>query len=417
MPDDDTTREWHGKKYLRTLIDRRFVVKPTSLDQIRDFRRSLDRFMGKLTKANSTPTKPLAAFVVDETNTVTEFSSIQFKSLWKELSDFLLKPDSKWLEFTIQGTSDDGVDSSFTIENPAGNTGSERIDSDGLRLIRTIGVPAKEFPSAFAGEPSLRTRLEGLKARYSAPLGMRFVDSHYSEAELKAKGVVDSKTFWDHASATNGEEKFRVAITDLGVQSVLWEREGPDESALNAELWLREQNYARGSVSFSSGIIPREFRIEEHPLADPQLYLLSAILTGLELLDDHGDDSPEAQAFAMGLRLGDNLKEFYLRSLAPETLKNPNLSKPPKGKQRHDKKTAEYRHLLDLASSWLAQNDDKSMSNSDLVRRFIHDDQTSQKKLANIEEKIRHVDDSKGYSRRHFTESVFSKLRPSRQQD
>lgn len=289
--DKDTT--WKGKKFLEHVGEVQRVNRSTSREELDHFRNLLERFSDP---AEAIPGE-FRASVLSDTGQATEFTGKDRETLWKKLSVHLLSPEASWLEFTVfQPSKSLSGQSEFRFENR--NVSTVTLETDGTRLVRSVSVALKQgTPPPAIGRTSLVEWLRKLKADCSVPLPFEFGDNFYSDEELRGKGIHDFKAFAKHFEETQDEE-----------------RQG------------------------QFGSIVREITPKEHPLEAFRMRIFSDAAHALEVVETCGEGSAIVTALELGLRLATNAEAMLSLARAPETLKNPNRKRPPKGRQRHEVK-------------------------------------------------------------------------------
>ena len=402
--DKDTT--WKGKKYLKHLGDAVAVIKPTSQAQIERFRKNLEWFIERLKKDKILGKGEHRAEVISEAGEKSFFTGSTLKALWATVSGHLILPESKWLEFTIYipCCSEFSPFSNFRIENPRENTSQHTWESDGTRVIHGVTYPAVEGETLkLPKTPPFKVYLENLKEKLSTPLPEIFFDSYYSEEELRELGVKNRKTFWKHAEKTQGEERWRFQLFDKDNNEV-WSEISSDYETHMARSEEKFKELRSIVHSFHSERIDRSLAPRQHPLFIPQLYTLSAVIHALEMIAQKGEDSPEAKALQQGFELREHLADLQSLARAPEALKNPNLARPPKGRQKHEVKRKKTENLKREAKEIIRtyEKAGNSLKPSEIVDRL---------KKFRTGETLKHPHDERGFTVSNFQKKIIPQLR------
>ncbi len=397
MSEKDRDTTWKGAKYLEHVGEFEQVIRASSREEIERYRRLIERYWDP----NERIPGECRASVLSDSGETTEFTRGDLESLWETLSAHLLAPESKWLKFTVILPSS-CEPQEFTFEN--GNVATQTFETDGTSSVRTISVPVKKgTPTPVFKRTNLVDWLKHLKECSSVPFPFEFGDNFYSEEELREKGIHTYEAFARHCEETQDEERFRAAITDRDGAEI-WSSISDNEEALHEEMLEQILPQAGQRGHFSR--IDREIIPKEHPLEDFRRRILSDATHALEIVEMAGADSPIVEVLELGLRLATNLEAMKARERAPEVLKNPNRKRPPKGKQKHEKKTAKTRHLRAEVSRILREYHEagNSLKTSEVLHRL--------KRVCKVDgDTIQHPGDAEGYTVSHLLKTVIPKLR------
>lgn len=334
MSEESKDRTWKGEVFREHVAEIRKVVRPSTPEEIDPFGRRLE---DRAAKAEG---GAFRASVLSDSGKATEYTAESFAELWGKVRSHLLEPEARWLEAEISWPK-----FSSKIENRARNVKRITISYDGQSFIKSEAIPCPRPPGTErpADEPDRLSKwLASLGESLSEPLPVEFVDSYYTEEELKKRGVRDEKSFNKHVRETEQEERWRAWIHDAKGK-VAWTKTTRTRTEAEALLHEQPKFAGEGGVEF----LERDIQIKDHPAFVPALYLHSDVIRALELIERKGKDSPEAKALELGVRIATLLAEIQTINRAPEILKSTriNRKRPGKGKQKHAKKTEPKSHL------------------------------------------------------------------------
>lgn len=334
MSEESKDRTWKGEKFREHVAEIRKVVRPSTPEEIDPFGRLLE---GRAAKAEG---GEFRASVLSDSGKATEYTAESFAELWGKVRSHLLEPESRWLEAEISWPK-----FSSKIENRARNVKRITFSYDGQSFIKSEAIPCPRPPGTErpADEPDRLSKwLASLAESLSEPRPVEFVDSYYTEEELKKRGVRDEKSFNKHVRETEQEQRWRAWIHDAKGK-VAWAKTTRTETEAEALLHEQPKFAGEGGVEF----LKRDIQIKDHPTFVPALYLHGDVIRALELIKRKGKDSPEAKALELGVRIATNLAEIQTINRAPAILKSTliNRKRPRKGEQKHEKKTEPKSHL------------------------------------------------------------------------
>jgi len=404
MEEEDQDTTWKGRKYLEHVETQKEVVHTSSPSEIDGIRKELDCFNDS---EEHQIEGTFRASVVSDSGGITEFQAGNFETLWKALRSHLLSPESKWLEFTLFRPARilEG-ESSFRWANQSQNVSTHTLKTDGTSIFRSVSKPIKTGePTPVFEKPSLVEWLTELKANSFVPLPFEFGDNYYSEEELRKLGIHDYKAFYKHFEETQDEERWRASITDNDDVEI-WSSISDNEESLRDEILARWK--PKDGKSFNFGRINRKIHPKEHPLEDFRRRILSDAIAALEVVEKCGEGSPIVDVLELGLRLSKNLEAMLSRARSPEVLKSTrvNRKRPPKGKQKHEKKTAKTHHLREEVARIVREYHAAGnlLKPSEILRRL--------KRTCIVTGKTtRHHKDANGHKESHLLKTVIPEIR------